>query len=302
MSGIGRLRRPDELTIMERGRFNGRVDRSSSNLARLHARLRQLYRELGGPPYRELSECADREGLKLARTTIGDLLTSSRRPRWTTVEVFVMVGSKYAAGRRTPLDISAQLSDLTIWRRLYEALDVDDDWGPSQQTIRATAPVRRSRRALGRADEWDVCVNFLLVLDAAQNALRDVARAKSHFPSRYLAANRAVDDAGVYAERERVLVTGAPDVVKAADDVFLRLADLRNAVRAGATLESADYHRTYHPFAAAMWCYRMAIRAEFGREPLVPTELGRDNWLDHERCVECPLTPDAASGISDDEV
>jgi hypothetical protein len=50
-----------------------------------------------------------------------------------------------------------------------------------------------------------------------------------------------------------------------------------------------------------MWGYRMAIRAEFGKETLVPEELGRDNWLDHERCVDCPMTPDATAGTNGNE-
>ncbi|WP_235965712.1 hypothetical protein [Micromonospora rubida] len=130
-------------------------------------------------------------------------------------------------------------------------------------------------------------VAFMLALDEAHNALRAVARTDLSPSARRDPANATLDDARVYAIRERLLVLGAAPLVSAAEAAFLRLIAVRDAVRAGACLDEAAYHQVYHPFAEALWTFRMALRADLGQPPLTPDALGREDWSDRERCRDC---------------
>jgi transcriptional regulator with XRE-family HTH domain len=138
-------------------------------------------------------------------------------------------------------------------------------------------------------DRWPIYVAFALALDAAHNGLREVARDARDDASK--AAKLAVHGSGLYAERERLLVSASPRLVAKAEVAFLALVELRNAVRAGARLSSEDYHRRYHPFAEALWLFRLAVRAELGQSPLTPQMLNREDWSDLDRCSVCGHRP-----------
>src|SRR5207237_444111 len=88
----------------------------------------------------------------------------------------------------------------------------------------------------------------------------------------------------VYPVREQLLVTGTPEQLTAGETAFRRLIDVRNVVRAGATLGSARYHDAYHPFAEAMWRFRLTIRADLGQPDLAPEVLDHVDWTDRDRC------------------
>lgn len=130
-------------------------------------------------------------------------------------------------------------------------------------------------------------VAFMLALDEAHNALRAVARADLPPSARRDPANDVLHDARVYALRERLLVLGTVPLVSAAEAAFLRLIAVRDAIRTGARLEEAAYHQVYHPFAEALWTFRMALRADLGQSPLTPDAIGRRDWSDRERCRDC---------------
>ncbi len=85
---------------------------------------------------------------------------------------------------------------------------------------------------------------------------------------------------------------GAPAVVAVGERLFLSLIAIRDAIRTGAGLASAEYHRVYHPFAEALWAFRMAVRVAHGQRPLAPRDLDRSGWRDYERCPACPAGPD----------
>ncbi|MFG1850141.1 helix-turn-helix domain-containing protein [Micromonospora carbonacea] len=148
---------------------------------------------------------------------------------------------------------------------------------------RPDAPLTRGELPIPSA----TAVAFMLALDEAHNALRAVARADLPPSARHDAANETLHNARVYAIRERLLVLGAAPLVAAAEVAFLRLIAIRDAIRAGARLDGADYHRVYHPFAEGLWAFRMALRADLGQSPLTPEELGRADWSDRERCRDC---------------
>ncbi|WFE35094.1 helix-turn-helix transcriptional regulator [Micromonospora sp. WMMD975] len=130
-------------------------------------------------------------------------------------------------------------------------------------------------------------VAFMLAVDEAHNGLRAVARTDLPPLARRGPANDALHDARVYALRERLLVLGAAPLVTAAEAAFLRLIAVRDVIRAGARLEEAAYHQAYHPFAEALWAFRMALRVDLGQPPFTPDALGRQDWSDRERCRDC---------------
>ncbi|MEV0456734.1 helix-turn-helix domain-containing protein [Catellatospora methionotrophica] len=134
----------------------------------------------------------------------------------------------------------------------------------------------------------DRCIAFLLALDSAHNALRGVARSIDPMPGRGDTANGVVDASGIYAARERLLLSGSAHLVSAAESTFLRLITVRDAIRTGARLHDALYHAAYHPFAETLWKLRLAIRAELGQPPLTAEALHRADWTDSDRCVDCP--------------
>ncbi|MEU4569112.1 helix-turn-helix domain-containing protein [Micromonospora sp. NPDC023956] len=130
-------------------------------------------------------------------------------------------------------------------------------------------------------------VAFMLALDATHGALRRVADADLSPEDRYDAANRAVHDGALYVAREQLLVSATVPVVAAGEAAFLRLIAIRDAIRTGAVLAGPGYHAAYHPFAESLWTFRMALRQEFGQEPVTPALLDRADWSDRERCADC---------------
>ncbi len=247
----------------------------------LRAQLRRLHQLVGGPTYRQLCEQAALAGHKLPTSTAQELLVGQRTPRWTTVEAFILACVQHARSRRRQLPHT--LHDIRVWRRQYDSLDVDSD--PDR-------PERPKAGARERPDgemphRWRIYVEFLLAIDAAHYGLREVAQARTHLPNRRVASNRSVHVTGLYAEREKFLASAAPEVAAAGERVFLRLIEVRDAVRAGARLDAKEYHVVYHPFAEALWAFRMAVRTQLGQPPLTPGDLHRADWLDQERCAAC---------------
>ncbi|MEV4080421.1 helix-turn-helix domain-containing protein [Nonomuraea fuscirosea] len=130
-------------------------------------------------------------------------------------------------------------------------------------------------------------VSFLCTLDSAHVALRDVAKTPSRAPDRERAATSTIQEAGLHKARELLLVSGSTSLVQTGESAFLHLIAIRNAIRRGARLNSPEYHREYHPFAEALWSFRMALRVDFGQAPLLPESLNRADWSDRDRCDIC---------------
>jgi hypothetical protein len=152
------------------------------------------------------------------------------------------------------------------------------------------AEVRRDKGQRNRdreLDQWRTCVEFALALDAAHHAIREIARIDVPRSDRFEATNSAVHRAGIYAARERLLMSASPRLARAGEQAFLRLVEVRNLVRTGASLRSPDYHRAYHKLAEAIWSFRLNVRAEFGQQSLTPEALDRVDWSDLDRCAEC---------------
>ncbi|WP_422769000.1 hypothetical protein ACN28C_19660 [Plantactinospora sp. WMMC1484] len=146
---------------------------------------------------------------------------------------------------------------------------------------------RAERRRHREAERVGYCLDFVVALDSAHSALRAVAQSDEDASRRLPSANRAVHEANVFAERERLLVAGTLEVVKAGEFAYRRLIGVRNVIRSGATPSSRDYHRAYHEFAEAIWQFRMAVRTDLDHARLEPVDLERRSWSERENCRGC---------------
>lgn len=146
---------------------------------------------------------------------------------------------------------------------------------------------REERRRNREADRLGYCLDFAVALDSAHSALREIAQDDDDPPARLRLANRVVHEANVFAARERLLVAGTVELVKAGELAYQRLIAVRNAVRSGATLSSGEYHQAYHGYAEAIWQLRMAARADLDQVRLEPADLERRSWSERENCRGC---------------
>ncbi len=91
---------------------------SREEVPELRQRVRELYKQVGRPTYEVLRSHADRLGRTLPTSTTGDLLQGHRRPRWITVETFVLACGEHA--RQAKVGISREALDLAAWQDLYD--------------------------------------------------------------------------------------------------------------------------------------------------------------------------------------
>jgi hypothetical protein len=124
-SGPGWNRKPDVDVVL----CNGDVTNSNA-LVELRLRLRELREAVGRPTYQKLQEQAELAGRTLPVSTAQELLAGDRRPRWATVEVFVVTAIAYAKHRRPPIGLEDRVGDMRFWRDLYEGIDGPDDPRP----------------------------------------------------------------------------------------------------------------------------------------------------------------------------
>lgn len=144
-----------------------------------------------------------------------------------------------------------------------------------------------------RQESWLGAIEFSYALDAAHSALRGVARSDDADNALFEAAGEAVDKAGLYKARERLLVAADREIVIAGEAAFRALIAIRNVIRDGALLATTEYHDAYHLFAEKLWEFRMLVRTHAGNQPLTPAALGRSDWSERGSCARCE-----ESGIS----
>jgi hypothetical protein len=163
------------------------------------------------------------------------------------------------------------------------------DWTPLLSTIAgaviafsgtvAADHLRRrdSRHRYSYGERQRAYTESVLALGAGMEALR-AAGVASRADRRRDAADAALTAAGVYVARERLLMVAVTPVAEAAEAAFTALIRVRDAVRAGATTGSAEFHGAFHPFEDALWQLRERIRDDLGAPPL---------RLDRTRCEVC---------------
>ncbi|MCM0676897.1 hypothetical protein NCC78_19715 [Micromonospora phytophila] len=150
--------------------------------------------------------------------------------------------------------------------------------------------LRRERDVRSRdreVDSWRNSIDFALALDSAHSLLRDVAQTGAAAADLHQAAGRALVEARLYQARERLLMSGTPDLVTAGEAAFRRLIGIRDVIRAGATVPSNEYHDAYHRYAEAIWSFRMMVRRHFGHQTMRPQHFDLTNWSGREDCDDC---------------
>jgi hypothetical protein len=155
-------------------------------------------------------------------------------------------------------------------------------------TLLTTVRHDRTQRNRDRESErLKTYTDFAEALEAAHAALRVVARSAPGDSARTFAAGDAVQCSGIYGVRERLLMSGIAEPVAAGEAAFGRLINVRDAVRGGAVPSGPAYHDAYHPYADALWTFRLTARRELGQRAITPDELGRVSWSESEQCPEC---------------
>lgn len=74
--------------------------------------------------------------------------------------------------------------------------------------------------------------------------------------------------------RERLFIDTTTTVAGAGQAMFRQLRLLQRVVATGASLTSPAFHDVYHPYLAAVWTYRVAVRTELEGLPLSPDGAG----------------------------
>jgi len=159
----------------------------------------------------------------------------------------------------------------------------------------------RSRDESGRelrGERRQGYLDFIVALDGAHGALRDVAN--SDEPDRRHAAARAVSVNDVYEAREKFLLSANPAVITPGEKAFMRLIEVRKAIGDGARLGTPDYHEPYHGFAKALWDLRRAIREDLGGSTLTPADLDKKSWDGRDDCAVCQRGLRAAAAATSD--
>jgi hypothetical protein len=146
---------------------------------------------------------------------------------------------------------------------------------------------RDERRRSNSTERRDAYVAYLTALDAAFNALRRLADPNDPPADLASGVDRAFGDAGVYPNRQRVLLAGNPAVVSPAEIALRRLGDLRDAIRDGAKRRTIAYHNIYHPYAEALWRLRLSIRKDLGSAELTPADVDKESWDAQANCEFC---------------
>ncbi len=137
-------------------------------------------------------------------------------------------------------------------------------------------------------------LDFIAAVEATHSGLRRVADPSRPHQDLVLEAREVMGSNGIYGAREKLIVTASPNIVHAAEMTLQGLNSVRNAVRAGAALQTIEYHNAYHIYADAVWGLRRAARADLGGSPLSPSDVGKISWDARENCDFCRAYDEAA--------
>ncbi len=77
-----------------------------------------------------------------------------------------------------------------------------------------------------------------------------------------------MQDSGLYAAREQILISASPEVALAAEAAFQSVISIREAVSADGNLDSSSYRQAIRVFDQNIWALRQATRKGFGASPL----------------------------------
>ncbi|WP_367325943.1 hypothetical protein [Streptomyces sp. HUAS ZL42] len=124
---------------------------------------------------------------------------------------------------------------------------------------------RRERAAVLTKLRYDAYLGFVLATVRANDALHAISVGDQDGNT---SVPEAMRDSGLYPARERLLVTGSPEMVLASEAAFRTLLDIRDAVAQGMPLAWPDYRPAADGMAKGVWALRLAARREFDGRPL----------------------------------
>jgi hypothetical protein len=154
---------------------------------------------------------------------------------------------------------------------------------------------RDSRHQYDFAERQRAYTEMVLALGAGLEGLRGVAGGDVPGDELFDAAAGALGAAGVYAAREKFLMSAGPHVAQAGESAFEKLVGIRDVVRKGAQRGTPAFHDAYHPYAEMMWRFRLAVREDLGAPKLRVGDLNRADWSGRADCGVCnPLKAVAA--------
>lgn len=131
--------------------------------------------------------------------------------------------------------------------------------------------VIKSRRELSRGQleaQHQMTVDFIMSINNAHELLREVAIQSTEAAELPDATRKAIKDSGLYANREKMLISVAADVALTAEAAFQSLIAIREAVSADGNLDSPSYREANRVFSQNIWALRQATRKGFGTGPL----------------------------------
>jgi hypothetical protein len=146
---------------------------------------------------------------------------------------------------------------------------------------------RDSRSRDGQAARKSAYLDLVIAHGVALQELREVANSGLGRGERIAEINVRMTKSGIYLAREKLFMAAPRWVLRPAESAFEQLIRVRDAVRAGATLNSDAYHDVYHPYSEKMWLLRNAIRSDLDASQLSPSDLARVSWDNREQCAVC---------------
>lgn len=132
-----------------------------------------------------------------------------------------------------------------------------------------------------------VYIDFIGAAGVAHTQLRKIAQTPAPVADLDASSRTALVDAGLYEVRERLFIDASATVAAAGQAMFEQLRVLRGVVAAGAAADSSAFHDVHHPYIAAVWGYRAAVRAELEGDTLTPAVFGWAAWDGSDRCALC---------------
>ncbi|MEU6272368.1 hypothetical protein ABZ871_08105 [Streptomyces populi] len=127
---------------------------------------------------------------------------------------------------------------------------------------------RRDRQTRDVSQRQEAHVALVLACNASHEHLRRIARGDAIGAERQDACRDALLEAGLFAQRERLLVTASPDVVRAAEAAHRSLLGIRDLIGSGETTDAETYREAYARYASALWQLRQAMRKDTAATPL----------------------------------
>ncbi|MEU8915328.1 CchlQ [Streptomyces nigrescens] len=146
---------------------------------------------------------------------------------------------------------------------------------------------RHERDRGAEARRREVYIEFISAAGVCHARLRQIAQDPGAEADLDAATRAALSDAAIHEVRERLFIDATTTIAGAGQAMFAHLRSLQRVVATGASSTSPAFHDVYHPYLAAVWAYRVAVRDELEGLPLSPAVFGWGEWDGKDRCALC---------------